>query len=50
MLPLYKVILERGDTYHVYAKNDKEAYEVALEVYPEIQGADLLKIELFMPG
>ena len=50
MLPLYKVILERGDVYHIYANNEEEAYKSALAVYPEIQGKDLLRIEMFKPG
>lgn len=49
MLPLYRVVLEKGDIYHVYAKDNKEAYEVAKQVYPEIEGKDLRSIEEFKP-
>jgi hypothetical protein len=44
MLPLWRIVLERGEEYHVYAETEKDAYELAKEVYPEIMGADLKEI------
>ena len=46
MQPLYKVVLEDGQEFNVYAKSAKEAWSHAIEIWPFIMYKDVRDISL----
>jgi predicted transcriptional regulator len=50
MKPLYKVQLENGQAYYVYAESEKEAWSHAIELWPDIMYKDVRDVILDKPG
>ena len=46
MMPLYKITLESGQEYNIYAESEKDAWSKALEIWPEIFNKDVRDISL----
>lgn len=44
MKPLYKIVLETGEEYNVYADDASKAYKHALDIWPDIFNKDVIEI------